>query len=103
MDEEIEKDENLDDSVVAEEAAAEVIKKLREKLKTTQKERDEYLAGWQRAKADLINSRQRDEADKKEFVLKKKTSRKKSMKTGFKEPPKKMKCAKKLFCKSAKK
>ena len=68
MDEEIEKDENLDDSVVAEEAAAEVIKKLREKLKTTQKERDEYLAGWQRAKADLINARQRDETDKKEFV-----------------------------------
>ena len=44
MDEEIEKDENLDDSVVAEEAAAEIIKKLREKLKATQKERDEYLA-----------------------------------------------------------
>jgi len=68
MDEEIEKDENLDDSVLAEEAAAETIKKLREKLKTTQKERDEYLAGWQRAKADLINARQRDETDKKEFV-----------------------------------
>ena len=68
MDEEIEKDENLDDSVVAEEAAAEIIKKLREKLKATQKERDEYLAGWQRAKADLINARQRDEADKKEFI-----------------------------------
>ncbi|HEY4496466.1 MAG TPA: nucleotide exchange factor GrpE [Candidatus Paceibacterota bacterium] len=61
-------DENLDDSVVAEEATTETIKKLREKLKVTQKERDEYLAGWQRAKADLINSRQRDEADKKEFV-----------------------------------
>ena len=68
MDEEIKKDENLDDSVVAEEAVAETIKKLREKLKPTQKERDEYLAGWQRAKADLINARQRDEADKKEFV-----------------------------------
>lgn len=68
MDEEIEKDENLDDSVVAEEVAAETIKKLREKLKATQKERDEYLAGWQRAKADLINARQRDEADKKEFI-----------------------------------
>ena len=61
-------DENLDDSVVAEEATAEIIKKLREKLKATQKERDEYLTGWQRAKADLINARQRDETDKKEFV-----------------------------------
>lgn len=61
-------DENLDDSVVAEEAATETIKKLREQLKAMQKERDEYLTGWQRAKADLINARQRDEADKKEFV-----------------------------------
>jgi len=61
-------DENLDDSVVVEEAATDTIKKLREKLKATQKERDEYLVGWQRAKADLINARQRDEADKKEFV-----------------------------------
>lgn len=30
-------------------------KKLREKLKECQKERDEYLTGWQRAKADYIN------------------------------------------------
>ena len=57
-----------DESVVAEECSAETIKKLREKLKIYQKERDEYLAGWQRAKADLINARRRDEEDKKEFV-----------------------------------
>src|SRR3989344_6856769 len=31
-------------------------------------EKDEYLDDCQRAKADLINARQRDETDKKEFV-----------------------------------
>jgi len=61
-------DESLDDSVVAEEAAAETIKKLREKLKASEKERHEYLTGWQRAKADLINARKRDEADRVEFM-----------------------------------
>lgn len=44
------------------------IKQLREKLKKSEAERMEYLAGWQRAKADLINARKRDEEDKKEFV-----------------------------------
>lgn len=53
--------EDLDDSVVAEENAAETVRKLREKLKACEKERQEYLAGWQRAKADLINARKRDE------------------------------------------
>ena len=60
--------EMLDDSVVAEEHAVETIKKLREKLKTTEAERLEYLTGWQRAKADLINARKRDDEDRKEFV-----------------------------------
>lgn len=44
------------------------LKQLREKLKKSEAERMEYLAGWQRAKADLINARKRDEEDKKEFV-----------------------------------
>jgi molecular chaperone GrpE len=47
---------------------AEIIKKLRAKLKNCQKERDDYLIGWQRAKADLINARRRDEEDRKNFV-----------------------------------
>ncbi len=34
------------------------LKKLREELETTKKERQEYLDGWQRAKADMVNSRQ---------------------------------------------
>jgi len=61
-------DQDLDDSVVAEENSAETIKKLREKLKKTETERLEYLTGWQRAKADLVNARKRDEADRKEFI-----------------------------------
>lgn len=58
----------LDDSVVAEETAAETIKKLREKIKKLEAEKQEYLTGWQRAKADLINARKRDEEDRKEFL-----------------------------------
>ena len=58
----------LDDSVVAEENAADTIKKLRERLKQSEIERHEYLTGWQRAKADLINARKRDEVDHNEFI-----------------------------------
>ena len=61
-------EEFLDDSIVAEENAAETIKKLREKLKKAEAEKSEYLVGWQRAKADLINARKRDEADRAEFT-----------------------------------
>ena len=64
----IEADETLDDSVVAEEAAGETIKKLREKLKKALEEKQEYLSGWQRAKADLINARRRDDEVKKDFT-----------------------------------
>ncbi|MCX6715790.1 MAG: nucleotide exchange factor GrpE [Candidatus Taylorbacteria bacterium] len=60
--------EELDDSVVAEENAAEAIKNLRDKLKKCEVEKMEYLTGWQRAKADLINARKRDEADRADFV-----------------------------------
>jgi molecular chaperone GrpE len=39
-------------------AAKAKLKKLREELEKVNKERLEYLDGWQRAKADMINSRQ---------------------------------------------
>jgi molecular chaperone GrpE len=60
--------DDLDDSVVAEENAAETVKKLRERLRKSQAEAQEYLTGWQRAKADLVNARKRDEDDRREFV-----------------------------------
>lgn len=64
----VEKDENLDDSVIAEESAEETIKRLRLKLKKASDEKQEYLSGWQRAKADFINARKRDEESQKEFI-----------------------------------
>lgn len=70
IDETIEKEVNtdLDDSVVAEEASMDAIKKLKEKLKACEAEKQEYLTGWQRAKADLINARKRDEEERKDFI-----------------------------------
>jgi molecular chaperone GrpE len=43
-------------------------KKLREELKQCQKDKQEYLAGWQRAKADLINFKREAEEEKKRFA-----------------------------------
>lgn len=47
----------------AEEKADAKLKKLRDELKETQKERDDYLAGWQRAKADYVNLSRRIRED----------------------------------------
>ncbi len=44
------------------------IKKLKDELKTARKERDEYLTGWQRAKADFINARTEEEKSRAEFL-----------------------------------
>ncbi len=60
--------DTLDDSVVAEESMSETIKKLREKIKKIETEKQEYLTGWQRAKADMVNARKRDEEDRKDFM-----------------------------------
>lgn len=59
--------ENLDDSVVAEENLTETLKKLKDKLKTCESERQEYLTGWQRAKADYINLTREHEKSRQEF------------------------------------
>ncbi|MDP3996631.1 MAG: nucleotide exchange factor GrpE [bacterium] len=64
----IESDDTLDDSVVAEESFQETVKKLRGKLKECEKERQEYLTGWQKSQADFVNLRKRDEEDKKNFI-----------------------------------
>jgi molecular chaperone GrpE len=44
------------------------VKKLREKLKKAIEEKQEYLNGWQRAKADFVNARKRDDEAKKEVI-----------------------------------
>jgi molecular chaperone GrpE len=56
--------EHEDDVVFEEESAggsSVKIKKLREELKLCQKEKQEYLDGWQRAKADFVNARNEEE------------------------------------------
>jgi|SRR6185295_2287394 len=42
----------------------EKLKELKEKLKKALKERDQYLEGWQRSKADYINLKKRGEDDR---------------------------------------
>ncbi len=66
--ENIQDSEHLDDSVVAEENATEAIKKLRERLKKAEAEKQEYLTGWQRAKADMVNANKRHDEERKEFA-----------------------------------
>ena len=64
----IESDDTLDDSVLAEESLQETVKKLREKLKLAIKEKQEYLDGWQRTKADYMNSKKEEEARRKDIM-----------------------------------
>lgn len=44
------------------------IKKLRTELKKTQEERKEYLDGWQRTKADYLNSKKRFEEERDDII-----------------------------------
>ncbi len=44
------------------------IKKIKKELADCRKEKEEYLAGWQRSKADFINSRKDEEKRMEEFV-----------------------------------
>ena len=43
------------------------IKKLKEKIKELEKEKTEYLDGWQRARADYANLQKTTDEDKKRF------------------------------------
>lgn len=47
----------MEDGEGSEESLKDKNKKIRDELKACQKEKDEYLTGWQRAKADLVNAR----------------------------------------------
>jgi molecular chaperone GrpE len=60
--------EGIDDSVIAEEHALESVAKLKGKLKEAEGKAKEYLDGWQRAQADFVNIRKRDEEAKSEFM-----------------------------------
>jgi molecular chaperone GrpE len=66
-------DEEKDDIIFEEDSenkdiSADLVKRLREKLKKCMAEKQEYLAGWQRAKADFINARKEEEENRREFI-----------------------------------
>jgi molecular chaperone GrpE len=48
-------------------ASGDKIKKLQEKIKALEKEKTEYLDGWQRARADYANLQKTSDEDKKRF------------------------------------
>jgi len=57
-------DDIIDDVVYDEEVSADPTKKLRDRLKTCVEEKQEYLDGWQRAKADFQNFKKEVDKDK---------------------------------------
>lgn len=63
-----EEDMFFEDDVIIEELEGKKIKKIQEKLRLCQKERQEFLDGWQRAQADSINIKKRAEDEKKNIV-----------------------------------
>ena len=64
----IENDSDLDDSVLTDEHQGDTIKKLKEKLKEAEAKAKENMDGWQRAQADFVNLRKRDEEAKVDFL-----------------------------------
>jgi len=60
-------EEILEDDIVfdSEESDGAKEKKLREKLTACLKEKQEYLEGWQRTKADFVNARKEEEEKRK--------------------------------------
>src|SRR3989344_7320848 len=44
------------------------VSKLKQKLKECEGEKKEYLEGWQKARADLVNLRKKDEEDYKKAL-----------------------------------
>ena len=59
-----ENNENTEDII-----SADIIKKLREKLKKCVEEKQEYLEGWQRTKADFINNKKKEEQSRALLLL----------------------------------
>ena len=64
----LDSDSDIDDSVLADEAKEDTIKKLKEKVKNAEAKAKVYLDSWQRAQADFANLRKRDESQKSEFL-----------------------------------
>lgn len=56
------------EELIAEEGSNNQLKNLRTKLKEVDKKAAEYLAGWQRAKADYLNLKREEESAKAELA-----------------------------------
>jgi molecular chaperone GrpE (heat shock protein) len=56
------------DDVVGDAPFENKIKALKSELETMRKERDDYLAGWQRAKADYVNARRDEERERDRYT-----------------------------------
>jgi molecular chaperone GrpE len=63
----IEFEENTEDRAPEGADLAEKLKRLRAEVKTCHTERAEYLAGWQRAKADYLNLKKEQEENRHEI------------------------------------
>lgn len=63
-----EKNEEREEIVAEEEEEGTISKRLKEELREAQKQCQDYLAGWQRAKADAINARREEEQSRDVFV-----------------------------------
>jgi molecular chaperone GrpE len=60
-----------DSDIVADEeneSAEALVKKLKEKVKILEKEKQEYMNGWQRERADFVNFKKRVEGEKVETI-----------------------------------
>lgn len=45
-----------------------IVAKLRERLKICMRERQEYLDGWQRSKADFVNQKKEQDKERSQFI-----------------------------------
>jgi len=69
FDEETNSEYNADEEIIIEDFSdSNVVKKLRDKLKLSVSEKQEYLDGWQRTKADFINYKKGEEQRKKDTL-----------------------------------
>lgn len=64
----MDEDTQDDDIEITEENIAQQLKELKGQLKICRAEKSEYLAGWQRAKADFINARRDEEKHNEEAI-----------------------------------
>lgn len=65
------KEENIDEEIISEEFSDEIeikIKKLKDQLKTCQNEKQEYLSGWQRSRADYLNLKKEEESKRSDII-----------------------------------